>query len=282
MIKKLFLNDTFIFFLILINAVLLFMQCYRESPWLLRLDSGLMVCFIIEMVVKLRHFGWCEYWKDRWNRFDGIITIFSSFSLLHFLLAASGGPLPLGVLIAFRIFRIFRFFRILRFLPAMDSMVNGTKRAIDSSYVILLAFGVITFIVSLVSCSFYRNISPEYFGNPLRSCYTIFRLFTIEGWYEIPNSVASACQVGFWGALTKVYFTVLLFTGGIIGMSFINSIIVDAMVSDNNDELIKKMDNLEAKIDHLTTLLSERGVTVSDETEEIRATSILEDFSQKS
>ncbi|MDO4629877.1 MAG: ion transporter, partial [Planctomycetia bacterium] len=157
MIKKLFLNDTFILFLILINAVLLFMQCYRESPLLLRLDSGLMVCFIIEMVVKLRHFGWRDYWKDRWNRFDGIITIFSSFSLLHFLLAAPGVQLPLGVLIAFRIFRIFRFFRILRFLPAMDSMVNGTKRAIDSSYVILLAFGVITFIVSLVSCSFYRN-----------------------------------------------------------------------------------------------------------------------------
>jgi voltage-gated sodium channel len=43
----------------------------------------------------------------------------------------------------------------------------------------------------------------------------------------------------------------LLIAGGIIGMSLINSIFVDAMVSDNNDELEKKIDRLEKKIDQL-------------------------------
>ena len=39
--------------------------------------------------------------------------------------------------------------------------------------------------------------------------------------------------------------------GGIIGMSFINSIFVDAMAADNNDDVKEKLDKLEQKIDRL-------------------------------
>ena len=34
-------------------------------------------------------------------------------------------------------------------------------------------------------------------------------------------------------------------------MSFINSVFVDAMVADNNDDVLKKLDDLEKKIDEL-------------------------------
>ena len=49
----------------------------------------------------------------------------------------------------------------------------------------------------------------------------------------------------------RLYFVFILILGGIIGMSFINSIFVDAMVSDNNDDVMKKLEELEAKIDRL-------------------------------
>ena len=45
-----------------------------------------------------------------------------------------------------------------------------------------------------------------------------------------------------------MYFIFVVFSGGIFGLSLVNSIFVDAMVSDNNDELEKKIDNLETKI----------------------------------
>lgn len=255
MLKKFFLNETFIFILILLNAVTLFLQCMHESSRLLLFfDTGFLFCFLIEMFFRLREMGWRGYWSDSWSRFDGTVTLLSSLSLLHFF-AFLGFPISLESLILLRVFRVFRFFRILRFIPAMDSIIRGTKRAIQSSYVIVLAFLVIAFIVSLISCTLYRQTSPEYFENPIRSFYTIFRIFTIEGWYEIPNSIAASCEDGICGAATKIYFTFLLFVGGIIGMSFINSIIVDAMVSDNTEALESKISTLETKIDHLTRLL---------------------------
>ena len=39
--------------------------------------------------------------------------------------------------------------------------------------------------------------------------------------------------------------------GGVIGMSFINSVFVDAMVADNNDDVKAKLDEIEKKLDKL-------------------------------
>ena len=44
-----------------------------------------------------------------------------------------------------------------------------------------------------------------------------------------------------------------MLTGGIFGLSLVNSIFVDSMVSDNNDELIEKVNNLDKKITDLLT-----------------------------
>lgn len=48
-----------------------------------------------------------------------------------------------------------------------------------------------------------------------------------------------------------IYFIFIVLSGGILGLSLVNSIFVDAMISDNNEELEKKIDNLERKIDLL-------------------------------
>jgi voltage-gated sodium channel len=47
----------------------------------------------------------------------------------------------------------------------------------------------------------------------------------------------------------KLYFSLLLIVGGVIGLSLINSVFVDAMVSDNNDELNKEVADLHKKIE---------------------------------
>jgi len=53
------------------------------------------------------------------------------------------------------------------------------------------------------------------------------------------------------GGLINLYFIVILLSGGIFGLSLINAIFVDAMVSDNNDVLEKKVDELTEKINQL-------------------------------
>ena len=49
----------------------------------------------------------------------------------------------------------------------------------------------------------------------------------------------------------RIYFSLLLFFGGIIGMSLVNSIFVDAMAADNNDEVLDRLAQLEKKIDNI-------------------------------
>ena len=81
--------------------------------------------------------------------------------------------------------------------------------------------------------------------------YSIFKIFTTEGWNLIPDAIASKTSPGV-AILSTAYFIMILVTGGILGMSLVNSIFVDAMVEDNNDELEAKMDDMNEKIDHLT------------------------------
>lgn len=102
----------------------------------------------------------------------------------------------------------------------------------------------------MISCSLFKTIAPEFFATPTDAIYSIFRLFTIEGWYEIPDSVAIQLSLA-WARVTRVYFCVLLVLGGVIGLSLVNSVFVDAMVSDNNDDIKEKLDQLEFKIDKI-------------------------------
>ncbi len=103
----------------------------------------------------------------------------------------------------------------------------------------------------------FKEIAPEHFDTPFNALYSIFRIFSIEGWYEIPDLIAerSGTATAF---LAKLYFVLLLFIGGILGMSIINSIFVDAMVSDNNDELNAKVEELTEKINKLIEMQEEK------------------------
>ena len=84
----------------------------------------------------------------------------------------------------------------------------------------------------------------------------------MEGWYEIPDALAASMSpAGVAGV--RIYFVLILIMGGIIGLSLVNSIFVDAMVSDNNDELEAEVKKLNEKID----LLTEEILKMRDEKE---------------
>ncbi len=249
-IKKLFLSDKFILILIVTNALLIFIQEFDFYPdWVNYLDFLFTILFTIELFVKIDTYGFKQYWSKGWNKTDFIIVVAAWLSILQFIL--SKDIASLSVVLSFRIVRIFKSFRLIRFVPHVESIITGVKRAIKASYVVIIAFAILLFIVSTLTCALFKNVAPEYFETPVTSLYAIFRLFTIEGWYEIPDLIASRVQSPYIGFFAKLYFVVFLFIGGILGLSIINSIFVDAMVSDNNDELNKKVDDLNKKIDKL-------------------------------
>ena len=254
MIKKLFLNEKIILILILLNSVTIFVSGFEISPdnrFILSLSDNLITgLFIAEIIVKLQEFGIKNYFKSNWNRFDFILVALSFPTLIAFI-----GNLEItsfSFLLVFRVMRVFKSFRFLKFIPGIEHLVKGISRALKASIVVFIGFVIYIFIIGIFSFYLFKEISPEYFGNPLNSLYSIFKIFTVEGWYEIPEQLTRSLSstISFF---TYMYFIFVVISGGIFGLSLVNSIFVDAMVSDNNDELENKIDLLDQKIDKLLT-----------------------------
>lgn len=251
MIKKLFLNDYVILLLIMLNAGIIFIGGFnidsKNAVFLNLLDQTLTILFVMELLFKLSIFK-LNYFKSNWNKFDFLLILLSIPSLIAFMFQLENADL--GFLLVFRVMRIFKSFRFLKFVPGIDHLINGVQKALKASVVVLLGFTVYIFIIGVFSFYLFKDISPEYFSNPLVSLYSTFKIFTVEGWYEIPENVTSSL-LPIASFFTYNYFIFIVLSGGIIGLSLVNSIFVDAMVSDNNDELEKKIVSLEAKIDML-------------------------------
>ena len=114
----------------------------------------------------------------------------------------------------------------------------------------LTAAGLLLVIIGLINCGLYREVAPKYFDTPINAIYSMFRIFTVEGWYEIPDAIVAATSPMI-GRLSRLYFCLLLGVFGLLGMSFINSVFVDAMVEDNNDDLKEQLDRIERKLNEL-------------------------------
>lgn len=252
-IQRLFLDDKFILILIFLNAITIFGEGFelnsRPVETLIHiLDSIFTIAFVVEMIIKLNTWGKTEYFKSNWNKMDFILVMMSLPSLL--LLFFDESYAGLSFLLIFRVARVFKFFRFLKFIPGITDLGIGLQRALKTSVVVLFGFILYNFIISILSCYLFKEISPEDFGNPVSSFYSTFRVFTVEGWYEIPEKITAQTS-HIQAFLIKGYFMIILITGGIFGLSIVNSIFVDAMVSDNNDDLERKVDELTKKIDFL-------------------------------
>jgi voltage-gated sodium channel len=251
MIKKPLLNDNIILSLIILNAVIIFIGGFDlgegKNSVISTIDNLLSILFIVELIIKLIEYR-IKYFEYNWNKFDFILILFSIPALLAYVFRIDINDF--SFLLVFRVMRVFKSFRFLKFIPGIDHLIRGTKRAIKSSIIVIFGFTIYIFIIGIFSFYLFKESSPEFFNNPLVSLYSTFKIFTIEGWFEIPEQVTKSLSP-IASFFTFVFFIFVVLSGGIFGLSLVNSIFVDAMVSDNNDELEKKIERLEKKIDLL-------------------------------
>jgi len=257
MLKKLFLNDNIILGLIIANSVVIFLLGYypdeSNQALLTILDNTITALFIVEMVVKLIELGAKGYFAQGWNRFDFILVALSVPALLAFIFGLNLADF--SFLLVFRVLRVFKAFRFFRFIPDIDKLFAGLKRAMKTSVFVLAGFVIYIFVVGILSYNLFTGSGSEMFADPLISLYSTFKVFTIEGWNEIPESIALSSNgiSAFW---VYFYFVFIVLTGGIFGLSIVNSIFVDTMVSDNNDELEEKIDKLDEKVTEILEKIS--------------------------
>lgn len=248
-IKRFFTNDYIMLVLVLINTGIIFISGFmpNQGGTLLIIDSLFTMLFLLEALIKIQVRGFSNYWSDGWNRFDLILVLIALPSCINVFGEIFPGT---SILLSMRTMRAFKTFRMLKFIPNIENLLNGIKLAFKASYIVAIGLIVVLLVFSIVTTFLFGSLAPQYFGNPALSVYSIFRLFTIEGWYEMPEAIAinggSTMAV-----FARIYFSFLLFMGGIIGMSLVNSIFVDAMAADNNDEVLEKLSQMEKKLDRI-------------------------------
>ncbi|OAV45879.1 hypothetical protein A3850_010400 [Lewinella sp. 4G2] len=232
---------------IILNAVVIFALYFpelRNNDWLLLLDHAFLLFFVVELIVKLVVLKPKAYFAKGWNRFDFIVVVGSLPVLLEGFMSVPEGA---SLLILLRLFRLVRLIRFLRFIPNIGMIVSGLGRALKASVFVLIALVFLNLMLAIVTCHFYADIAPRYFGNPLVSAYSIFQMFTLEGWNDIPAAIVNNPNVPMSDTMigmTRFYFVLIVLLGGIFGMSLANAVFIDEMMMDNNKALEDKVDRL--------------------------------------
>ncbi len=252
--QNIFLNDNAVLAVVIVNTIVIFLlEVGISNPPVIIIDAACTIFFLFEMVFKHICLGIRGYWSKPMNVMDGMLVILSLPSLINYF---TDMPLnDFSFLMALRSLRIFRIFRIESLFPGFAVIVRNLKLALKQSSAFLLAILLFIIIFALIDCGLFAGVAPQFFGTPFDSIYSTFRLFSVEGWYEIPDTIAAGLGNSIWTHLIRIYFCAQLFVGGIIGMSIINSIFVDAMVSDNNDELDAKVNKLQQSLDELREII---------------------------
>lgn len=245
---------------ILINATALFMLGFEgerdtvASPWFW-VDYACVVFFLLEAALKIRVGTWRGYLASGWNRFDYVVVLASLPVLITPLVDLHG----FAVVLLLRLGRLFRLFRLLTFIPNRDHLVAGIRRALRASVGVFLALAVVNFILATGASFLFGELAPEHFGNPLMSLYSLFKVFTVEGWYEIPDLLAERADHPAWAAAARAYFIVAVLVGGILGLSLANAVFVDEMTTDNTRTLEAQVAELAAEIRALRAVTMARA-----------------------
>ncbi len=254
-----------------------FQTLFRNINLLILLDAFFSVLFVIELTLRLWEEGVSYFFKnefghtsrlDIWNILDFIVIVLSASSVFM-LLDHSNDSLNLSSIIVLRFARILKLFRIVKeYQRDMERLVEGVKNAMTKSFPILIIFLIILvilgFLLSAVSQAM-NGVGQEYFGNPQSSIFTLFQMFTYDGWHDIPQAIADDYKEKyesvqeFIGPGIKFAFCILVGAGGIVGIALLNSVFVDGMLGRDKDDAVKmsKLQEIYDKLEQLSTKIDE-------------------------
>jgi voltage-gated sodium channel len=241
--RDILINEKFITMTVLLNAMVLFCDSFpslhnsygvmfNELGWIL---SAL---FVLEIACKLSTINPSVYFSSIGNRFDFIVACL----ITYFLFFSLSSEVTAADIVLLRLIRTVKLIQTLKFVPQQKRIYDGLLRAIKATGAVFLLLFTLLFIYSMIGTFFFADTLPEHFGDPLKSMYSVFSIFMVEGWNAIPDAaVKNGLENASW---VRTYFILVLISGGVIGMSLANAIFIDEMVMDNNDELEAKLDKL--------------------------------------
>jgi voltage-gated sodium channel len=199
-----------------------------------------------------------------WNRIDFFSVLLATPSIG--VLFVSDLEIFAGFAVL-RSLRIFKLLRIIEYIPEGKRISTQLYKALKSISFIIFAFFIYTTIVSLISVTLFRHAAPMYFQNAFESFFTIFKVFSGDGFSDI-IAVIQASSTEIFTSFSKFYFVGVVFSGSILGLSLINSVFIDQMnqvskKSETEDRsqmkvLKKDIEDLKIKQQELIDLLNKK------------------------
>ncbi len=211
--------------LIVFNAITLGMQTSKTltANWgtlLNVIDHIVLVIFVIEIVIRIYVHGFA-FFKRPWNWFDFIIVSIA-------LLPTNGN---LSVL---RAFRILRTLRLVSSVDSMRKVVDGLLTALPGMASIMALMGLIFYVFAVMATMMFGPKHPDLFGTLGESFFTLFQVMTLESW---STGVARLVMVNF--PNSWIFFAVFILSTTFAVLNLFIGIIVDAMASEQSEELMQ-------------------------------------------
>jgi voltage-gated sodium channel len=251
------INDRILLILILLNVFIIYLHSFDSFQFYYNILDVIDVCFTIIFTLEIttnifqssgKNFKekFLKFHSDKWNKID-------FYSVL--LAIPSIGVLFVDDLEIFagftmlRTLRIFKILRVIEFIPEGKKISSKLLKALKGVFFIIVAFIIYSTIISLISVTLFKSSGPSFFSNAFDSFFTIFKIFSGDGFSDVVAEIVSNSSVEF-SYFTKLYFVMIVFTGSILGLSLINSVFIDQMSSfDEKEEKEKKA--LENKLDEV-------------------------------
>ena len=256
-IRKPIINDRFLLVLILTNTLVIFLHSFDGlKPYYYLLDildvifTMIFICEISFHIYQSSGVNVAEKFKnfhnDKWNKIDfySVLLAIPSIGVLFVE--------DLEIFAGFTVLRSLRIFKILRvieFIPEGKEISSKLLKALKGVFFIMVAFIIYSIIISLISVTLFKSSAPSFFSNAFDSFFTIFKIFSGDGFSDVVNEIVSNSSLEF-GYFTKLYFVMIVFTGSILGLSLINSVFIDQMSNfDKKGE--SEINSLENKLDEV-------------------------------
>jgi voltage-gated sodium channel len=254
----------FISLIIVLNAIVIGMNTYESlslaySQLFETANAVFFSIFVIELILRISSYAKnpLYFFKSAWNVFDFTIVA------LSFL------PIARESSQVMRLLRLARIVRLMRFLPRSSLLMDTVRRAIPPVFTTAIFIGLVIFIFGMIGNTLFGQEIPKEWGTIGDSMRTLFVLLTLEG---LPEYLEDGMEVSrlavpflFSYVLMASFFVLNLLIGIVVSANeqaqehakleeARQKGIENQDISDDLAEVIRKLSDLEAKIN----LLSEK------------------------
>ncbi|WP_249978870.1 ion transporter [Vreelandella olivaria] len=252
--------------IIVLSALVIGAKTYEETTrieqWLLYLDIGVTVFFLIEILIRMAaERNLVSFFKKGWNVFDFLIVTAS-------LIPMDDSEM---VLLA-RLLRIFRVLRLVSMIPELQMLLVALVKSIPRmGYVALLMF-IIFYIYAALGSFLFNSVDEGLWGNIALAMLTLFQVATFESWATAVLYPTMEVYPYAW-----IYFLTFIFLNAFIFLNMMIGIVLDVMQKESAQmdrdsgegdsaqlqALRSDVHTLKAQLDRMEAVLAQSGAKPS-------------------